>query len=74
MKFIHKRRIEKTPHGKSGAMTELRIHRLLVHPFICQYEDFFDDEEYIYIIMECCNRFNLGHLIRSRERLTELEA
>ena len=74
MKCIHKRRIERCPNGRIGAMNELKLHRLLLHPFICQYEDFFDDEEYIYLILERCKRFNLGHLIRNREKLSELEA
>jgi len=43
------------------------------HPNIVQFENFFEDDENVYIIMELCSNSTLNEQIKRRKRLTELE-
>ena len=43
------------------------------HANIVQFENFFEDEENVYIIMELCSNSTLNEQIKRRKRLTELE-
>ena len=40
--------------------SEIRIHRSMHHPNIVQFENFFEDEENVYIIMEICTNSTLN--------------
>lgn len=54
-------------------MSEIKIHRSLKHTNIVQFEHFFEDAEYVYILLELCNNQTTNELLRRRKRLTELE-
>ena len=54
-------------------MFEIKIHRSLHHNHIVRFENFFEDSENIYILLEFCANQTLSELIRRRKRLTELE-
>ena len=43
------------------------------HPNVVQFENFFEDEENVYIIMELCSNSTLNEQIKRRKRLSELE-
>lgn len=55
-------------------VTEVTIHRGLVHPNICRVLNVFKDQMNYYIILEKCNGGTLTDLIRRRKHLTETEA
>ena len=52
-KIIEKSRL-KRDNSKLKLMSEIKIHRALNHHHICKFYDFFDDDQYIYIVMELC--------------------
>ena len=43
------------------------------HPNIVSFENFFEDEENVYIVMELCSNSTLNEQIKRRKRLSELE-
>jgi serine/threonine protein kinase len=43
------------------------------HDNIARFINFFEDEEYIYIIIELCSNQTLSDLVKRRKRLSELE-
>jgi polo-like kinase 1 len=55
-------------------MSEIKIHKSLRHNNIVQFENFFEDNNYLYILLELCNNQTLADLLRRRKRITELEA
>lgn len=59
---------------KQRLKTEIRIQTKLSHPNIIKFENFFEDTENIYILVELCSNKNLFELLRRRKRLTEMEA
>ena len=69
--------ISKTFFSKSRArqklMTEIKIHRSLHHTNIVRFCNFFEDEDFIYILLELCQNQTLSDLLKRRKRLTELE-
>ena len=72
-KFIPKSKILKT-HAKQKLMSEIKIHRFLHHENVVQFFHFFEDEEYVFILLELCRNHSLNELLRRRKRLTEIEA
>ena len=44
----------KNPKMKSLLMTELKIHRGIKHKNICQFENYFEDNLNIYLVLELC--------------------
>lgn len=50
---------------------ELAILYKLDHPYICQYVESFEDEKYIYIIMEYCPGKILMDRLDEKGRFTE---
>jgi len=54
-------------------MSEIRIHKSIKHPFVCQFQHFFEDHENVYILLEICPNSSLNDLIKRRKRLHELE-
>lgn len=57
------------PRLKQQVMHELKIHRAIKHPKICQFESWFEDHENIYIILELCPNKTLEELIQNRKFL-----
>ena len=72
-KFIPKAKISKN-RAKQKLMSEIKIHRALHQENIVQFFHFFEDEEYVYILLELCRNHSLNELLRRRKRLTEIEA
>ena len=52
-KVIHKDSLTK-PKSKKAVMNELKIHRGIKNPNICFFENWFEDQENIYLILELC--------------------
>ena len=60
--------------AKQKLMSEIKIHRSLHHPTVVSFEQFFEDSENVYILLELCANQTLNELVRRRRKLTELEA
>ena len=72
VKVVPKATLTKS-RAKQKLQSEIRIHRSMSHPNIVSFENFFEDEENVYIIMELCNNSTLNEQIKRRKRLSELE-
>ena len=57
---------------KLRALTEIRIHRQLLHKNICKFEHSFEDKDNIYILLEYCPNQSLQDLVHKR-KLKEFE-
>ncbi|KAG8820902.1 Cell cycle serine/threonine-protein kinase cdc5/MSD2, partial [Serendipita sp. 401] len=63
----------KTTKNRTKLFAEIKIHKSLDHPNIVKFEECFEDEENVYMVLELCQGGSLVDLIRRRKRLTELE-
>jgi len=54
-------------------MSEIKIHKGLMHKHVVQFHHFFEDAENVYILLELCTNQTMNELLRRRKRLTELE-
>ena len=54
-------------------MNEIKIHKSLDHKNIVKFFSYFEDESFIYIILEICTCESLSAVLRRRKRLMELE-
>ena len=52
-KLIQKASLTKS-RAKQKLMSEIRIHKSIKHPFVCQFQHFFEDHENVYILLEIC--------------------
>ena len=59
--------------ARQKLMSEVKIHKSLQHTNIVKFEHFFEDNDYVYILLEICTNQTLSDLLRRRKRLTELE-
>ena len=59
--------------ARQKLMSEVKIHRSLQHTNIVKFEHFFEDNDYVYIVLEICTNQTLSDLLRRRKRLTEIE-
>jgi serine/threonine protein kinase len=50
-------------------MAELKIHRTLKHENICHFENWFEANNNIYLVLEFCPHKDLCELIRRRKTL-----
>ncbi|OMJ72517.1 hypothetical protein SteCoe_29039 [Stentor coeruleus] len=71
-KVISKSSLTKS-RARQKLMSEIKIHRSLIHRNIVRFEHFFEDSENVYILLELCTNQTLSELIRRRKRLSELE-
>jgi polo-like kinase 1 len=72
-KIIPKATLKKSRH-RQKLLSEIKIHRGLVHPNIVKFEHVFEDNENVYILLEMCTNQTLNDLCKRRKRLTEFEA
>ena len=72
-KFISKDALCKS-RARHKLMSEIKIHRALHHQNIVQFHHFFENEEYVHILLELCTNQSLSELLRRRKRIHELEA
>lgn len=60
--------------SRNQLYAEIKIHQALTHPNIVTFEDCFEDDENVYMILELCERGSLMDMLRRRRRFTEPEA
>ncbi|KAF5386544.1 hypothetical protein D9757_005886 [Collybiopsis confluens] len=63
-----------TKKTKTKLYAEIRIHKSLSHPNIVAFQECFEGDENVYMILELCTSGSLMDLLRRRKRLTEPEA
>jgi len=71
-KIVSKSTLTKS-RARQKLMSEVRIHNSLHHQNIVKFEQYFEDSENIYMLLELCANQTLSELIKRRRRLTELE-
>ena len=54
-------------------MNEIKVHRSLKSIYVCRLIHFFDDEAFIYIILELCTQSTLENLLKTRKRFHTIE-
>lgn len=57
----------------SQLYAEIKLHKALSHPNIVGFEECFEDEENVYMLMELCKAGNMMDLLRARKRYTAPE-
>ena len=74
-KFKEKRNQKETEiqKHKENIQNEIEYQRNLKHPKIVKVISYFEDENYVYIVLEKCNNNTLSHLLKTRKKLTEIE-
>ncbi|XP_039295885.1 serine/threonine-protein kinase polo [Nilaparvata lugens] len=71
-KIVSKKLLLKS-NQKEKMMQEIEIHRSLHHDNIVQFYGFFDDQNFVYIVLELCRKRSMMELHRRRKTLTEPE-
>lgn len=72
LKLINKQQM-KEQHLTKRTANEVEIHWQLNHASILQLYNYFEDESYVYLVMELCTRGELFQYLRSRKPLSEDE-
>uniref|UniRef100_A0A8C7ELQ2 Serine/threonine-protein kinase PLK n=2 Tax=Neovison vison TaxID=452646 RepID=A0A8C7ELQ2_NEOVI len=62
------------PHQKEKMSMEISIHRSLAHQHIVGFHGFFEDNDFVFVVLELCRRRSLLELHKRRKALTEPEA
>ncbi|KAK6468047.1 serine/threonine-protein kinase PLK1 [Huso huso] len=73
VKEVPKSRLLK-PHLKEKMSMEINIHRSLSHANVVGFKCFFEDEDFVYVVLEICRRRSLLELCKRRKAVTEPEA
>ncbi|KIK68787.1 hypothetical protein GYMLUDRAFT_154432 [Collybiopsis luxurians FD-317 M1] len=63
-----------TKKTKTKLYAEIRIHKSLSHPNIVAFQECFEGDDNVYMILELCTSGSLMDLLRRRKRLSEPEA
>ncbi|XP_033737469.1 serine/threonine-protein kinase PLK1-like [Pecten maximus] len=71
-KIVSKTRIAK-PHQKQKIIREVDLQRNLKHRNVVEFHSFFEDDEFVYLVLENCSRKSLVHMLKHRKMLTEIE-
>jgi serine/threonine protein kinase len=58
---------------KERLMTEIKIHKSLHYKGVVRMERVFEDDKFVYILLELCQHKTLMEMLRARKRLTEVE-
>ncbi|CAD8169533.1 unnamed protein product [Paramecium pentaurelia] len=58
---------------KAKLITEIKLHKSLHHQNIVQFEDVFEDNDNVYILLELCQNQTLNELLKRRRRITQIE-
>uniref|UniRef100_A0A7S2WBL4 Serine/threonine-protein kinase PLK n=1 Tax=Mucochytrium quahogii TaxID=96639 RepID=A0A7S2WBL4_9STRA len=64
----------KQERARRKLLSEIKIHRALSHENVVQFEHFFEDKHYVYILLEYCNNQTLMELVKRKTRLSETVA
>ncbi|XP_074866735.1 LOW QUALITY PROTEIN: serine/threonine-protein kinase PLK1 [Carettochelys insculpta] len=62
------------PHQKEKMSMEISIHRSLAHRHVVGFQGFFEDADFVFVVLELCRRRSLLELHKRRKALTEPEA
>lgn len=62
------------PHQREKMSSEISIHRSLDSPHIVGFHGFFEDEDFVFVVLEICRRRSLLELHKRRKAVTEPEA
>uniref|UniRef100_A0A8C8RU15 Serine/threonine-protein kinase PLK n=1 Tax=Pelusios castaneus TaxID=367368 RepID=A0A8C8RU15_9SAUR len=62
------------PHQKEKMSMEISIHRSLAHRHVVGFQGFFEDPDFVFVVLELCRRRSLLELHKRRKALTEPEA
>jgi len=60
--------------AKVKLLSEIAIHKTLMHDKIVRYINHFDDPDFVYIILELCPNQTLNDLLKKKRRFSEPEA
>ena len=71
-KILQKSSLTKQRHVQK-LQSEIKIHRSIFHKNVVRFEDVFEDEESVYIIMEFCPNQTMLDLVKREKRLTEAD-
>ncbi|XKL59972.1 hypothetical protein PGB90_000988 [Kerria lacca] len=71
-KIVSKKLLVKS-NQKEKMTQEINIHRNVKHKHIVGFHGFFEDNDFVYVILELCHRRSLMELHRRRKALTEPE-
>ncbi|XP_053713724.1 serine/threonine-protein kinase PLK1 [Synchiropus splendidus] len=61
-------------HQREKMTSELAIHKSLDHPNIVGFHGFFEDDDFVFVVLEICRRRSLLELHKRRKAVTEPEA
>ncbi|KAM4632579.1 serine/threonine-protein kinase PLK1 [Discoglossus pictus] len=62
------------PHQKDKMTMEIAIHRSLAHKHVVGFHGFFEDNDFVFVVLELCRRRSLLELHKRRKAVTEPEA
>lgn len=71
-KFVSKEVVKKHKM-KEKLIQEICIHRTLKHSHIVPFYGFFEDETYVYIVLELCQKRSMAEMAKRRKFITEPE-
>lgn len=61
-------------HQKEKMTSEIAIHKSLDHPNVVGFHGFFENEDFVFVVLEICRRRSLLELHKRRKAVTEPEA
>ncbi|XP_076003736.1 serine/threonine-protein kinase PLK1 isoform X2 [Genypterus blacodes] len=61
-------------HQREKMTSEIAIHKSLNHPHIVGFHGFFEDDDFVFVVLEICRRRSLLELHKRRKAVTEPEA
>ncbi|XP_020365256.1 serine/threonine-protein kinase PLK1 [Rhincodon typus] len=62
------------PHQREKMSMEISIHKSLNHANVVGFHGFFEDDDFVYVVLELCRRRSLLELHKRRKAVTEPEA
>ncbi|CAB1344080.1 unnamed protein product [Coregonus sp. 'balchen'] len=62
------------PHQREKMTSEIAIHKSLDNPHVVGFHGFFEDDDFVYVVLEICRRRSLLELHKRRKAVTEPEA
>nr|XP_046192868.1 serine/threonine-protein kinase PLK1-like isoform X2 [Oncorhynchus gorbuscha]XP_046193514.1 serine/threonine-protein kinase PLK1-like isoform X2 [Oncorhynchus gorbuscha] len=62
------------PHQRDKMTSEISIHKSLDNPHIVGFHGFFEDDDFVFVVLEICRRRSLLELHKRRKAVTEPEA
>lgn len=71
-KIVPKSMLTKT-HQKDKMAQEIRLHKIVRHTYIVKLYSYFEDHNFVYVILELCRKKSLMELHKRRQAITEPE-